>query len=175
MKKISILFLATLAICCAHTIRAKVESIKTISEFEELKEKGCPMVVKFFTPWCQACNMVASSFHKVSDDPHFSHIKFVTVNADHAVELADKKNIKEVPTFLFIANNKVKSRTVGIKNPEKFEEFLIERINRKLPAKKKDHIEGVWDNIMGTFNKISSWTWDLSSRMFSAIKGLFGL
>jgi len=175
MKKAVIFLFAALTVCSTHRLCAKTQSIKTIAEFEELKQGSCPMVVKFFTPWCQACTMTASDFLKVSDDPRFSHIKFVTVNADHAVELSDEKKIREVPTFLFIVDGKIKSRTVGVKNPETFQEFLIERIERKLPARKKVGYEGAWENVTGFFDSIVGWIWDVTSKTVSTTKGFFGL
>ena len=77
--------------------------------------------------------------------------------------------------FYIVADGKVKSKTVGVKNPETFQEFMIKRIERKLPTKKKTRYENIWDKITGTFKRTFGWIWDISSKTISTTKGFFGL
>lgn len=172
-SRVSRCMLALLVFCCVHTANA-TKSIRTIEEFEQLKEKSCPMVVKFFTPWCQACTMIAGTFEKIANNPQFSHINFVTVNADNAVDLTNEQKIKEVPTFLFIADGKIKSRVVGVEKPDTFEEFFTKRIIKKLPARKKTHRESLLEKTTDFFYKTTDWMWNISKKMFSAITSFLG-
>ena len=174
LKKLTSCALAALTVCSIHTI-CTVKNIRTIEQFEQLKKKGCPSVVNFFTPWCQACKMIGKAFHNVANDSRFSHINFITVNADNAIELTNEKKIKEVPTFLFIADGKIKSRIVGVEKPDDFEEFLTKKIIKKLPVKKRIRYEGIKNKITNFFNTAFSWAWSISKKSMYATKKLLGL
>jgi len=173
MKRVSRSLLMLLTLCSPHTIHT-ITSIKTVEHFEDLREKGTPMVVKFFAPWCEACNMVASQYRKVSKDHLFSHITFATVNADQAGQLTDEKKVKSVPTFLFIADGKVKARVVGIKDPNTFETFLKQKIRAKLPARSPSRYRGAWGATTKYLKITADWLWAISFGFLGKIKGLFG-
>ena len=173
MKRVTRSLFLFLALCYTHTSNAVI-SIKTVEEFERLKKEGTPMVVQFFAPWCEACKMIGGQYRQVAKDHLFAHITFATVNTDQAIELSETKKVESVPTFFLIADGKIKSRIVGIQDPDNFGAFLCERIQKKLPAPCKSRYKQTWDSTKGFFRNSIEWMWNSSKKLLNKVKGLFG-
>jgi len=131
------------------------------------------MVIQFYAPWCEACTMIGRQYRKVAKDRQYSHISFATVNVDQAVELTEAKKVESVPTFLFVADGKVKARVVGVKNPDTFAEFLRKKIDKKMPAQTKSRYGKAVDSTKGFLRKSVDWIWNTSKNMMNNIKGWF--
>ena len=79
-------------------------------EKEVLNEEGV-VVVDFFATWCGPCKMLAPVFESVSGE--VSDAKFVKVDIDESLELAQKFGISTVPTMMIFKDGKVVDKLVG--------------------------------------------------------------
>lgn len=69
------------------------------------------VVVDFFATWCGPCKMLAPVFESVSEE--VSDAKFVKVDIDESLELAQKFGISTVPTMMIFKDGKVVDKLVG--------------------------------------------------------------
>lgn len=69
------------------------------------------VVVDFFATWCGPCKMLAPVFESVSEE--LNNAKFVKVDIDESLELAQKFGISTVPTMMIFKDGKVVYKLVG--------------------------------------------------------------
>ena len=69
------------------------------------------VVVDFFATWCGPCKMLAPVFE--SDSEELNNDKFVKVDIDESLELAQKFGISTVPTMMIFKDGKVVDKLVG--------------------------------------------------------------
>ena len=69
------------------------------------------VVVDFFATWCGPCKMLAPIFESVSQE--LDNAKFVKVDIDESLELAQKFGISTVPTMMIFKDGEVVDKLVG--------------------------------------------------------------
>lgn len=96
----------------------------TDENFEaEIKKAEKPVLVDFFTVWCEPCSILAPILEKVSEELK-DKIILIKVNLDDIPLTAQKLNIDRIPTvFLFKSGNSV-SGFVGLRTEEDIKEWL---------------------------------------------------
>ncbi len=101
-----------------------IHVIKDEESFNDLIKK--PTIVKFTASWCGACKIIQPTYEKIAQELH-SKYQFVTLDVDKFSALADKYNIRGMPTFLFFdQGEKLEGQIIGA--GVKYEEF-INKIN----------------------------------------------
>lgn len=91
--------------------QAIVIEITSREQFDQLTQK--PTVVKFTAGWCAACKAIQKTYEKVAEELH-SKYQFATLDVDAFPELADKYQIRGMPTFLFFhRGEKLESQIIG--------------------------------------------------------------
>jgi thioredoxin 1 len=92
----------------------------TAQNFQEEVEKAkLPVVLDAFAPWYLPCHKVAPIFVKLAEELD-TQVKFVKLNVDKEPDLAEKLNIKVMPTFLFFKDGKEIHRKEGAVEREYF-------------------------------------------------------
>ena len=76
-----------------------------------VEENKGVVVVDFFATWCGPCKMLAPVFESVSEE--LNDAKFVKVDIDESLELAQKFGISTVPTMMIFKDGKVVDKLVG--------------------------------------------------------------
>ncbi|MBC6004660.1 Thioredoxin [uncultured Clostridium sp.] len=76
-----------------------------------VEENKGVVVVDFFATWCGPCKMLAPVFESVSEE--LNDAKFVKVDIDESLELAQKFGISTVPTMMIFKDGKVVDTLVG--------------------------------------------------------------
>ena len=85
----------------------------TTSDFEQQVLKSeVPVVVDFLAPWCGPCKTVAPHLDAIATD-YDGRVKVVKVNIDDEREVAEKYDIRSIPTLLFFKDGKVVDQVVG--------------------------------------------------------------
>ncbi|KAI8789403.1 glutaredoxin-3 [Biomphalaria glabrata] len=89
---------------------SSVELIKDQSRFDKvLQDAGNHLVVVHFAAsWAEQCQQMGEVLNELSKDPKFSHVTFITVDAESLAEVSYKYEIVAAPTFIFLkAGNKM--------------------------------------------------------------------
>jgi len=72
-----------------------------------------PVVVDFFGTWCPPCRALAPILETLAG-AFVGQVKIVKVNVDEDPELAERYQIRTVPTLLYFSAGRMVDRTVGV-------------------------------------------------------------
>lgn len=89
----------------------------------QLKNKV--VLVDFWASWCAPCKMMAPVLNDVSEELT-GNANVGKVNVEEYQALAQKYQIRNIPTMILFKNGKEVNRFVGVKNKE----FLLQEINK---------------------------------------------
>jgi thioredoxin len=89
----------------------QVVHVNSAADFDSLIKKG-NVVVDFYATWCGPCKAMAPIFDGLAKDTKYSSIVFVKIDVDDArfKEIANRYNIRSIPTFIFFRNGNVVSQ-----------------------------------------------------------------
>ena len=83
------------------------------------------VLVDFWASWCAPCKMMAPVLNDVADELT-GNANVGKVNVEQYQALAQKYQIRNIPTMILFKNGKEINRFVGVKNKE----FLLQEINK---------------------------------------------
>jgi thioredoxin 1 len=92
------------------------ESIINLNEsnFEQtISSAGQPVIVDFWAPWCGPCRTIAPILEELARE-HGESVKVTKVNVDENQSLAQKYNVRAIPTILFFKDGQLKDQAVGL-------------------------------------------------------------
>jgi thioredoxin 1 len=90
----------------------------TEPEFDNVvNNAGKAVVVDFWAPWCGPCRSIAPILEDIAKEMGDS-VLITKVNIDDNRGLADRFNIRAIPTILFMKDGQVKDQVVGMVHKE---------------------------------------------------------
>jgi thioredoxin 1 len=115
--------------------RAKMKNIPVVADNANIltlteknfqhQTKNKLILVDFWASWCAPCRMMAPVLNEVADElAGNSYIG--KVNIEEYQSLAQKFQVRNIPTLVLLKNGMEVNRFVGIKNKE----FLLQQINK---------------------------------------------
>jgi thioredoxin 1 len=114
--------------------RAKLRNIPVVADHEKIitltdknfqhQTKNRVMLVDFWANWCAPCRMMAPVLNDVAADLK-GNLHIGKVNIEDYQALAQKYQIRSIPTMILFKNGREYERFTGIKSKE----FLINHIN----------------------------------------------
>ena len=114
--------------------RSKMKNIPVVADNDKIltltdknfqhQTKNKLVLVDFWASWCVPCRMMAPVLNEVADElAGNSHVG--KVNIEQFQALAQKFQVRSIPTLILFKNGKEIDRFVGIKSKD----FLIKQIN----------------------------------------------
>ena len=91
------------------------------NEFEKEIEKG-KVLVDFYASWCGPCKMLSPVIEEFSEK--YSDIKFLKVNVDNELQLAQKFNVMSIPTLILFEDRKEIKKNIVLLSKTDLEEFI---------------------------------------------------
>ena len=96
-----------------------------MSSFQDLIKGEKPILVDFYADWCAPCKamnpILKSVKSKMGDE-----IKILKINVDKNQAVANKFNVRGVPTFILFQSNEIKWRKSGLID----ENILLEELKK---------------------------------------------
>lgn len=84
----------------------------TQENFEkEVLQSDKPVLIDFFASWCGPCKMMGPIIDEMAEKN--SNIKFVKINVDEQLPLAQNYQVMHVPTFVAIKDGKMLNKLSG--------------------------------------------------------------
>jgi thioredoxin 1 len=113
--------------------RIKMKNIPVVEDSDKIltltdknfqhQTKNKLVLVDFWASWCAPCRMMAPVLNDVADElAGNSHVG--KVNIEQFQSLAQKFQVRSIPTLILFSNGKEINRFVGVKNKE----FLLQQI-----------------------------------------------
>lgn len=99
--------------------------INNSRDFDLLLTQATPVVVDFYADWCGPCRTLTPTVEKLAED-YQGKVEIVKVNVDANPDLAMRYGISSIPTVVFIKNQQVVDRTVGLQSKGE----LVKRIDQ---------------------------------------------
>lgn len=88
------------------------------SEFDSLITSATtPVVVDFWAPWCGPCRTIAPILDQLADEMG-DEVKVAKVNVDENQGLAQRFNVRAIPTILLFKDGELKEQVVGLVQKE---------------------------------------------------------
>ena len=96
-----------------------------MSSFQDLIKGEKPILVDFYADWCAPCkamNPILKSVKSKMGD----QIKILKINIDKNQAVANKFNVRGIPTFILFQSNEIKWRKSGLLE----ENILLEELKK---------------------------------------------
>ena len=91
------------------------KKIRTLNNknYKTVIRKGT-VLVDFWAPWCAPCKMIAPTLNEIAEEES-EKVTIAKVNVDQNKELAQKFQIRNIPTLIVFQNGKEQKRIMGVK------------------------------------------------------------
>jgi thioredoxin len=100
-----------------------VQSITSEQFTPEVVESDVPVVVDFYATWCPPCRALAPILDELAVELA-GQVKFVKVNVDEEVMLANRYRINAVPTLLVLHAGRLVDQWAGLQSAPALRERL---------------------------------------------------
>lgn len=79
-------------------------------------------VMRFTAPWCKPCKVLGPILDEVKDQ--FEDVEFTAIDVDQNEHAAESWDIRGVPTVIFLKDNEIVEKFVGVKPKESIVELI---------------------------------------------------
>ena len=101
--------------------------------FDAAAERSAlPLIVDFWAPWCQPCQMVAPELARVARSNAGRYL-VIKVNTDAVTEVAARFNIRSIPTLTIVSGGRELGRVAGVRPASEIEAFAARTLAAATP------------------------------------------
>ncbi len=90
---------------------------------EVKSENEVPVLVDFWAPWCQPCQMLSPVIDELADELD-GEVKVCKLNCDEAGEIAMEMGVMSIPCLVLFVNGEEKNRIVGLHSKSDIIDFI---------------------------------------------------
>lgn len=84
------------------------------SEFDStISGASVPVVVDFWAPWCGPCRTIGPILEQLAEEMG-DQVQVTKVNVDENQGIAQRFNVRAIPTILFFKDGELKDQVVGL-------------------------------------------------------------
>ena len=94
-----------------------------MNAFQQLIQKDQPVLVDFFATWCGPCQMLAPILKQVKESLG-ERITIIKIDVDKNPEIANRYQIRSVPTLLLFKNGNVVWKHSGVASKQQLAEIV---------------------------------------------------
>jgi thioredoxin 1 len=105
-----------------------LEKNKKMSNFNDIINSEKPVLVDFFATWCGPCQMLLPVLNQVKDSLQ-DRITIIKIDVDKNQELAQKYQVRGVPTMMLFQEGKQLWRQSGVLTKEEIINIILDKIN----------------------------------------------
>ncbi|MFP3019089.1 MAG: thioredoxin TrxA [Arsenophonus sp.] len=85
------------------------------------------VLVDFWAEWCGPCKMIAPILEEIADE-YATKLIIGKLNVDDNPEIANKYNIRSIPTLILFKNGELINKKIGLLTKIQLKEFLEKNI-----------------------------------------------
>jgi len=101
-----------------------------MNKFNDIINSANPVLVDFFATWCGPCQMLSPVLKQVKD--HLGErITIIKIDVDKNQELAQKHQVRGVPTMILFQEGQQLWRQSGVLTKEEIIKIILDKINSK--------------------------------------------
>ncbi|MEM1359535.1 MAG: thioredoxin [Bacteroidota bacterium] len=90
-----------------------MKAITSNQQFNDLVASGKPFVLDFYADWCGPCQVLLPTVEKLAEE--FSdEVEIVKVNIDQQRALAEKFQVRSIPSIFFLKGNQLRDSLKGL-------------------------------------------------------------
>jgi thioredoxin 1 len=101
-----------------------------MNKFNDIINSTNPVLVDFFATWCGPCQMLAPVLKQVKDNLG-ERITIIKIDVDKNQELAQKYQVRGVPTMVLFQEGKQLWRQSGVLTKEEIIKIILDKTNSK--------------------------------------------
>ena len=95
--------------------------------FQEIIKSDHPVLVDFHADWCAPCKTMNPILKNIKKQLG-NKLKIIKINVDNNQQVANRFQVKGIPTFILFQNSEIKWRQSGVLSETKFLEILNSKI-----------------------------------------------
>jgi thioredoxin 1 len=99
---------------------------KKMSNFKDIINSEKPVLVDFFATWCGPCQMLLPVLNQVKENLQ-DRITIIKIDLDKNQELAQKQQVRGVPTMMLFQNGKQLWRQSGVLTKEEIIKIILDK------------------------------------------------
>ena len=97
------------------------------NEFQEILDSNNLAMIDFSSTWCTPCSMLEPTIKELANE-YDGRVVVGKVDVDKNARIAEKYNIKSIPTVILFKDGGELDRIVGLNDKERYKDLLDENL-----------------------------------------------